>query len=58
MTGTVLEISGVTHTYELRHASAVTALHDVDLVAERGELVCLAGRRGRASRRCATSQRA
>jgi ABC-type lipoprotein export system ATPase subunit len=46
MTGTVLEISGVTHTYELRHASAVTALHDVDLVAERGELVCLAGPSG------------
>lgn len=46
MTGTTLEVSGVTHTYASRHASAVTALHDVDLVAERGELVCLAGPSG------------
>jgi ABC-type lipoprotein export system ATPase subunit len=46
MTGIVLEVSGVTHTYASRHASAITALHDVDVVAERGELVCLAGPSG------------
>jgi ABC-type lipoprotein export system ATPase subunit len=46
MTGTALEVSGVTHTYASRHASPVTALHDVDLVAQRGELVCLAGPSG------------
>lgn len=46
MTGTVLEVRSVTHTYTLRHASAVTALHDVDLVAERGELVCVSGPSG------------
>ncbi|HEX6335863.1 MAG TPA: ABC transporter ATP-binding protein [Jiangellaceae bacterium] len=46
MTGTVLDVHSVTHTYTLRHAAAVTALHDVDLVAERGELVCVSGPSG------------
>lgn len=46
MTGTVLEFRRVTHTYAPRHSSAVTALHDVDLVAERGELVCVSGPSG------------
>jgi putative ABC transport system ATP-binding protein len=46
MTGAVLEIDGVTHSYTTRRATAVTALQDVDLAVQPGELVCVAGPSG------------